>query len=59
VACAILDKAGIAYEKLLSDEHKELALALGIKQAPTLVIVKDGEVQKFAGVSDIKRALKV
>ena len=59
VACAILDKAGIAYEKLLSDEHKELAVALGIKQAPTLVIVKDGEVQKFAGVSDIKRALKV
>ena len=59
VACAILDKAGIAYEKLLSDEHKELAVALGIKQAPTLVMVKDGEVQKFAGVSDIKRALKV
>ena len=59
VACAILDKAGVAYEKLLSDEHKELAVALGIKQAPTLVIVKDGEVQKFAGVSDIKRALKV
>ncbi len=59
VACTVLDKAGVAYEKLLSDENKELAVALGIKQAPTLVMVKGGEVQKFAGVSDIKRALKV
>ncbi len=59
IACATLDKAGFKYEKLLANENKELAEALGIKQAPTLAIVKGGEVEKFAGVSDIKKMLKV
>ena len=58
IACSVLDKAGVAYKKLLSDENKELAVKLAIKQAPTLVIVKDGEISKFAGVSDIKKAIK-
>ena len=58
MACAILDKAGILYTKLLADENKELATALEIKQAPTLVVVKGGTAEKFAGVSDIKKFLK-
>ena len=58
IACAQLDKAGFAYTKLLADEHAELATALGVKQAPTLVVVKDGQVvSKAAGVSDIKKML--
>ena len=57
IACSLLDKAGVAYEKLLANEHAELATELGIKQAPTLVIIKDGQVSKFAGVSDIKKML--
>ncbi len=57
IACTFLDKAGFPYEKLLAEENAELATELGIKQAPTLVIVKDGEVQKYAGVSDIKKFL--
>ena len=56
---AILDKEGVAYTKLLADENKEFATQLEIKQAPTLVMIKDGEISKFAGVSDIKKALKV
>ncbi len=59
IACSILDKNGIAYNKLLADENRELAVKFEIKQAPTLVIVKDGNISKFAGVSDIKKALKV
>ncbi len=58
IACALLDKAGILYTKLLANENKELATALDIKQAPTLVVVEGGTVSKFAGVSDIKKYLK-
>ena len=57
IACSFLDKAGVAYEKLLANDNVELVNALGVKQAPTLVIVKNGEVSKFTGVSDIKKCL--
>jgi len=57
IAAATLDKAGFEYEKLLANENKELAEALGIKQAPTLAIVRNGEVTKHTGVSDIKKML--
>ena len=59
IACATLDKAGFKYEKLLANENKELAESLGIKNAPTLAIVKDGSVAKYSGVSDIKKMLNV
>ena len=59
IACSLLDKAGVAYEKLLANEHVDLVNEFGIKQAPTLVVVKDGVVSKFAGVSDIKKFLNV
>ncbi len=57
LACALLDKAGVSYEKLLANEHVELSKGYGIKQAPTLVVVKDGNVEKHAGLSDIKKYL--
>ncbi len=57
IACTFLDKAGFPYEKLLAEDNAELATELGIKQAPTLVIIKDGEAQKYSGVSDIKKFL--
>ncbi|MBO5734865.1 MAG: ribonucleoside triphosphate reductase [Clostridia bacterium] len=57
IACALLDKAGFAYEKLLANEHADLAAEFGVKQAPTLVVVKNGEMAKFTGVSDIKKML--
>jgi len=58
IACSLLDKEGIAYSKLLANENKELSVALGIKQAPTLAVVEGGNVAKYAGVSDIKKFLK-
>ena len=57
IACSVLDKAGVEYSKLLANENAELTTALGVKQAPTLVVVKNGEAQKFTGVSDIKKLL--
>ena len=59
IACTLLDKAGVAYEKVLANENPDMANAFGIKQAPTLVVAKDGKVEKFAGVSDIKKMLNV
>jgi len=59
IACALLDKAGILYTKILADENQEAAVEFGIKQAPTLVVVKNGEIEKYAGVSDIKRGLNL
>ena len=59
IACAILEKNGVAYEKILANDNPDLANALGIRQAPTLVVVKDGNVSKYAGVSEIKKMLNV
>ena len=59
IACSFLDKAGFAYDKLLANEHADLATELGVKQAPTLVVIKDGVATKYAGVSDIKKFLGV
>ena len=58
IACALLDKEGVAYEKILaSAENADLVSKYGIKQAPTLVIAKDGATEKFVGVSEIKKYL--
>ena len=53
-AAALLDKAGIAYEARNADEERELVEKFGVKQAPTLVVVKGDGFEKFRGVSDIK-----
>ncbi len=54
IACTMLDKAGFKYEKLLATENVELTNSLGIKQAPTLVIVENGAITKYAGAGAIK-----
>ncbi len=59
IACSFLDKANFKYEKLLANEHVDMVEQFGIKQAPTLVVINNGEVSKFTGVSDIKKFLNV
>ena len=58
VALAKLDKAGIEVNEILAYENEDLAIALGVKQAPTLVVVKDGEAVKYAGVAEIKKFIE-
>ena len=58
VAALLLDKAGIPYTKLLATEHAALAESLGIRQAPTLVVVEGGDVQRYVSVPEIKRHLQ-
>ena len=55
---ALLDKAGIGYTKLLAEENVELTNALGIKQAPTLVVAVGGEIAQYKGVSDVKKYIQ-
>ena len=59
IASSFLDKAGVVYEKLYANDKPQLAAHYGIKQAPTLVVINNGEVNKFAGVSEIKKYLGV
>ena len=53
-AGAILDKAGVRYKALNANEEKQLVEKYGVKQAPTLVLLNGGNVEKYRGVSDIK-----
>ena len=59
IAGAILDKAGVNYKKIYADQTPEDAEKFGIKQAPTLVVINNGQIEKYSGVSDIKKYLKV
>ncbi|MBE5971971.1 MAG: ribonucleoside triphosphate reductase [Lachnoclostridium sp.] len=44
-----------SYQVVDAEEHPELTDAYGIMQAPTLVIVNNGEVHKFVNASNIKK----
>ena len=57
-AAALLDKAGVAYTAFNANEEKELVGKFGIRQAPTLVIMKGDGFDKYKGVSDIRGWLK-
>ena len=54
LAMALLDKQGIAYEKMIATENVELTNKYGVKQAPTLVLIDGDNFEKIKGVSDIK-----
>ncbi|MBE6767854.1 MAG: ribonucleoside triphosphate reductase [Ruminococcaceae bacterium] len=55
IAEALLTKAGIAYTKVLAEENVVLTESLGIRQAPTLVSVANGQTEKFVSVANIKK----
>ena len=57
---AVLHKGGVDYTEIFADDDKNLPLVEGfqIMRAPTLVVEKDGEVEKHVGVSDIVGWLK-
>ena len=54
IACSYMDKAGFPYEKIMAEENAELAARYGVKQAPTLIVLKDGGFEKYAGAGAIK-----
>ena len=54
IAAALLEKAGVGYNKLYAEDEPDMARDLGIKQAPTLIV---GD-KKLTGVSDIKKYIE-
>ena len=54
IAAQLLDKKGIAYEKLFVEENREFATSLELKQAPTLVIQKGDTYEKVADLPSVK-----
>ena len=54
MAKTFLDKAGIQYKTIIANENIELAQSLEIKQAPTLVVVENGNIEKIVNVSNIR-----
>ncbi len=47
--------ADLPYVVVDAEENTELAREYGIMQAPTLIVVKDGQYKKYANASNIKR----
>jgi len=54
MAASILEKAGMDYKKVDAEEETDMTRELGIKQAPTLVVSVNGNVEKYAGASAIR-----
>ncbi len=54
VANALLEKAGVDFEKLYVEDNKDLAMSYGFKQVPAF-ITTSGE--QFVGVPEIKTYL--
>ncbi len=55
MAKEFLKKAKIDYEWVNAEENVELTKDLGVKQAPTLAIIKNNNVEKIANLSNIKK----
>ena len=58
IAESLLSKANIAYTKVLAEQNVALTESLGIRQAPTLVKVEGGAIEKFATVPNIKKFIQ-
>ena len=54
-AKSILDKANLKYEIIDAEENVDLSKKLGIKQAPTLLVVNGENMDKYSNVSNIKK----
>ena len=57
VAEQLLQKSGVAYEKLIAEENIELCKQYGIKGAPTLVVTDGEAFDSYYSVPEIKKYL--
>ena len=55
IAVSLLEKAGVEFTKLLAEENADIVAEHNIKQAPTLIVTRNGEVTKYTGVSEIRK----
>jgi len=57
VAEGLLNKAGVAFEKLIAEENLDLVRQYGVKGAPTLVITDGENAVSYYSVPEIKKYL--
>ncbi len=55
IAKNALNDAHVEYEIIDAEEHKDLAKQYKVMQAPTLVVIRDDQVEKVANASNIKK----
>ena len=53
----LLSSKGVEYQEVDAEQEIDTAKKLKLRQAPTLVVVKDGEITKYSNVSNIKKYL--
>ncbi|MBQ3870055.1 MAG: ribonucleoside triphosphate reductase [Clostridia bacterium] len=58
-AAMLLDKAGIAYEKIYAEDAPEMTAEYGVKQAPTLVVPNGDQTDKYVNLSNIRKFIGV
>ncbi len=58
IAQELLNKAEIGFQKVLAEENVALTESLGIKQAPTLVVVNGGVAEKYVSIENIKKFMQ-
>ena len=54
-AASVLEKCNVGYTKIDAEENADMTRSFDVRQAPTLVVEKDGKVQTFAGMSEIRK----
>ena len=55
MAESFLNKAGLPFEKIYAEDDEAFAKEHGVKMAPTLVVFKDGKIEKITNVSNIRK----
>ena len=58
MAKRFLDQAAIRYDVILANEDVAAADLYDIRQAPTLVVIRGGKMEKFVNVSNIRRFIE-
>ena len=53
----LLSSKGVEFQEVDAEQEIDTAKKLKLRQAPTLVVVKDGEITKYSNVSNIKKYL--
>ena len=54
----LLDKAETKFSFVDAEEKVELTKKYGVKQAPTLVVIKNNEIQNIPNLSNIKKFIE-
>ena len=55
MAESFLNKAGVPFEKIYAEDNEAFAKEHGVKMAPTLIVSKDGNIEKITNVSNIRK----